>query len=328
MRPVGRREFLLRSGFAGLMGRSALADTKIRALFGGDVIFSRGVAARMERTGESPLQLLAERFKSADLAFVNLESPFSDVPLQSQAEMVFRAEPAAVRHLVDAGIDAVSTANNHVRDCGSRGIEFTLEHLRKHGIVPVGTGRDEAEAYGGTVLERRGVKFGLLAYTFDQANGNYRDSDPRIAMLDIAKMQAGVAALRQKTGLGPVIVSMHAGVEYQAKPHPSQVAFARAAIEAGAKLVVGHHPHVVQTFEMYRGGLILYSLGNLVFDQRRPDTQRGLLAEAIFTPEGHLTGCSLIPVDIVDTAPRVSRKGGESTILLGSAGSESGVTRT
>ena len=327
MRMTSRRELLL-SGLAAFPFTPALADTRIRLLFGGDVIFSRGVATKMEKTGENPLQMLAERFRAADLSFVNLESPFSDQPLIWQAEMVFRADPSAVKHLLDAGIDVVSTANNHVRDCGPRGIEYTLEHLRKNNIVPLGTGRDEAEAYAGAVVERRGVKFGFLAYTFDQSNGNHRDSDPRIAMLDIAKMQTGVAALRRKTGLGPVIVSMHAGVEYQAKPHPSQVEFARAAIDAGAKLVVGHHPHVVQTFEMYRGGLILYSLGNLVFDQRRPDAQRGLLAEAMFTPEGHLTECSLVSVDIVDTAPRVSKRGGESTILIGAmAGSAGGVGR-
>jgi poly-gamma-glutamate synthesis protein (capsule biosynthesis protein) len=284
-----------------------------RLIFGGDVIFARGVAAKIEKTGRSPLCDIAERLRAADIAFVNLESPFSDGPPIMKAEMVFRAEPDHVRHLVEAGVDIVSTANNHVRDCGSSGIAFTLDLLEKHRIAAVGTGKDESTAYGGTILERRSVKFGFLAYTFDQANGNHRDHDPRVAMLDIKRMQAGVAALKTKTDA--VIVSMHAGAEYVSRPYQPQIDFARAAIDAGAQLVAGHHPHVVQTMELYKNGLILYSLGNLVFDQNQPDTRRGLLAEAVFQGP-KLAECTLIPIDIVDTVPRVATGKVPSTVLL------------
>jgi poly-gamma-glutamate capsule biosynthesis protein CapA/YwtB (metallophosphatase superfamily) len=306
---ASRRQWILQT--AAMTGLHAAGKTRL--IFGGDVIFARGVAARIAKTGQSPLRDIAGMLRAADIAFVNLESPFSDRPAIAQAEMVFRASPEYARFLAEAGVDIVSTANNHVRDCGSDGIGFTLDLLTQHKIIAIGTGNSEEAAYGGAVIARGGMRFGFLAYTYDQANGNHRDQDPRIAMLDISRMQLGVKALRTKSDV--VIVSMHAGAEYVARPYTAQIEFARAAIDAGAQLVAGHHPHVVQSMEIYKNGLILYSLGNLVFDQRQPGTERGLLAEASFQGS-KLTECRLIPVDIVDTVPRVSSKDAASTILL------------
>jgi poly-gamma-glutamate capsule biosynthesis protein CapA/YwtB (metallophosphatase superfamily) len=307
---LGRRQWILQAA-AATAGLQAAG--RIRLVFGGDVIFARGVAARIAKTGQSPLRDIAGILRSADIAFVNLESPFSDRPAIAQAEMVFRASPEYARFLAEAGVDIVSTANNHVRDCGADGVGFTLDIMAQHKILAIGTGKSEDAAYSGAVMERGGVRFGFLAYTYDQSNGNYRDQDPRIAMLDVSRMQAGVRALRGKSDV--VIVSMHAGAEYVSRPYAAQIEFARAAIDAGAQMVAGHHPHVVQSMEIYKNGLILYSLGNLVFDQRQPGTQRGLLAEACFQGS-KLTECRLIPVDIVDTVPRVSSKDAASTILL------------
>ncbi|BDC50853.1 hypothetical protein F183_A31690 [Bryobacterales bacterium F-183] len=278
-------------------------------IFGGDVILARGVAQTMQRSKQSPLRHLRDLFRAADIAFVNLESPFSDQPQLRAAEMIFRADPAAINVLTDAGIDIVSTANNHVRDCGARGIEFTLEILEKNGIAAVGTAATEAAAHQGRILERNGIKYGFLAYTYDQSNGNHTTQDPRICNLDIPRMQQSVQSMKADA----VIVSMHAGVEYATKPHPSQTAFARAAIDAGAKLVVGHHPHVIQPPELYKGGLILYSLGNLVFDQNPPATKKGLVATVTFEGPQPRT-CDLTLVDIIDTAPRPAP--GSSTLLL------------
>ena len=218
--------------------------------------------------------------------------------------MVFKAEPDMIAGLELAGIDVVSTANNHVRDCGGHGIEYTLQWLEKHGIAAAGTGLTEDAAHAGAVLERNGTKFGFLGYTYDQTNGNHPDLDDRVAMLEIPQMRADVASLLERADV--VIVSMHAGIEYAVKPHPQQVTFARAAIDAGARVVVGHHPHVVQPWERYRNGVIYYSLGNLVFDQfQRAETQRGALGQVVFA--GHnLERAEMIPVNIVKTVPRVA----------------------
>ncbi|MCZ2079978.1 MAG: CapA family protein [Bryobacteraceae bacterium] len=277
----------------------------LRLLFGGDVMLSRHVGriARQKQDPSWPFRELAGTLKDADIAFVNLESPFSDKGRRTEKGMVFKADPEMISGLVDAGIDVVSTSNNHARDCGSYGVTFTLEWLAKHGILAVGTGATGEIAHAGVVLERKGVRFGFLAYTYDQLNGNYTDHDPRIAVMDLDRMKQNVQSMKTRSDV--IVVSMHAGTEYRRTPHKGQVEFARAAINAGARLVVGHHPHVIQTVEEYGGGLIFYSLGNLVFDQsHRRDTQRGLLAEVIFNG-ARLDGYYLLPVDIKLTVPRV-----------------------
>ncbi len=277
-----------------------------RALFGGDVMLSRyvGSLARQKEDPAWPLRDMGDLFWSADIAFVNLEAPFSDRGRRVESGMVFKAEPEMIAALRAAGIDIVSTANNHARDCGGYGVEFTLDWLAKNGIASVGTAPTAAAAHRGTVLERNGVRFGFLAYTYDQSNGNHSDVDARVAMMDSEQVCDDVQSMRERADVA--IVSMHAGAEYQSTPTPWQRGFARAAIDAGASVVVGHHPHVTQQVESYASGVIFYSLGNLVFDQfQRRETQRGLIADVRFIGS-RIAGYGVIPVDIVRTAPRIA----------------------
>jgi poly-gamma-glutamate synthesis protein (capsule biosynthesis protein) len=277
-------------------------------LLGGDVMLSRYVAALARQHDDPawPMHDIAGLFSQADIAFVNLEAPFSDRGRPVHSGMVFKTEPEMVEALRTAGIDIVSTANNHARDCGAHGLEFTLNWLQKNGIETVGTGPTAELAHAGTILERNQVGFGFLAYTFDQSNGNHADRDNRVAMMDTAAMLEDVKSLRERSDV--VIVSMHAGVEYQPKPNLQQRRFARAAIDAGASVVVGHHPHVTQPVEIYGNGVIFYSLGNLAFDQfQRKETQRGLIADLRFSGK-RLVGYGAIPVEIVRTVPRVAAR--------------------
>jgi poly-gamma-glutamate capsule biosynthesis protein CapA/YwtB (metallophosphatase superfamily) len=277
-----------------------------RLLFGGDVMLSRfvGKIAREHHDPASPLRDLAPVLSQADLAFVNLEAPFSDRGRVVESGMVFKAEPEMIQALEAARISIVSTANNHARDCAGYGVEFTLDWLARHGIATVGSARTPELAHQGTVLERRGIRFGFLAYTYDQSNGNHNDVDPRVPVMDTDQMRDDVRGLRARADVA--IVSMHAGIEYSPMPNAQQKEFAHAAIDAGARIVVGHHPHVTQPWEQYGRGVIFYSLGNLVFDQfQRAETQHGLLAEAIFSGPV-LVHAGVIPVDIVDTVPRLA----------------------
>jgi len=274
-----------------------------RLVFGGDVMLSRhvGKAARYKKDPAWPLRGLAEYLSSASIAFVNLESPFRAGGKPVESGMVFKAEPEIVETLVHAGIDVVSTANNHARDQGEEGLLYTLKLLGEKGIAAAGTGESSEAAHRGAVLQRDGVSFGFLAYTYDQLNGIHAGADQRVAMLDVQQMQRDVRELKRRA---IVVVSMHAGHEYQGRPNAQQVEFARKAIDAGAAVVVGHHPHVAQPVEAYRDGIILYSLGNLVFDQfHRRDTQEGLLAEVVFRGR-RLERAIVYPVRLVNAAPQ------------------------
>jgi poly-gamma-glutamate synthesis protein (capsule biosynthesis protein) len=183
-------------------------------------------------------------------------------------------------------------------------VEFTLDWLAGHGIATVGSAKTPELAHQGTVLIRNGVRFGFLAYTYDQSNGNHTDVDLRVPVMDTDRMREDVRGLLARCDVA--IVSMHAGIEYSPLPNAQQKEFAHAAIDTGARIVVGHHPHVTQPWEQYRSGVIFYSLGNLVFDQfQRAETQRGLLAEAVFSGAA-LVHAGVIPVEIVRTVPRLA----------------------
>lgn len=252
-------------------------------MFAGDVMLSRGVRRAILKAHDPalPFRKIAPLLSGADITFVNLESPFSDRGPYREQGLIFHAPPEAIAGLELAGVDVVSTANNHTRDCGPHGVEFTVRWLRAHHIAAVGSGLSPAETHEGVVLTRHGVRFGFLAYTFDQKNGNWNDLDDRIAMTDIDVMRRDVNALKKRCDV--TIVSMHDGVEYAPKPSRHQIAFAHAAVDAGALLVVGHHPHVIQPNEEYKNGVIFYSLGNFVFDQyQRMATQHGEIAEVLF----------------------------------------------
>ena len=282
------------------------APSLTRVVLGGDVMLSRyvGTLARRHKDPAWSFRDLAPTLSAADIAFVNLESPFSDRDPIADSRMIFRAEGEMIQGLKLAGIDVVSTANNHARDCGSYGVSYTLEWLRRHGIAVAGSAESPAAVRRGAVLERNGVRFGFLAYTYDQSNGNHVLPDERIAVLDVDRMQEDVRCLRQDAGV--VIVSMHAGDEYRQKPNSQQVQFARAAIDAGASVVAGHHPHVAQPLEQYNGGIIFYSLGNLIFDQfQRKETQQGLLAEVTFAGTV-LENYRVALVEIRRTVPRLA----------------------
>ncbi len=244
-----------------------------------------GETARKNHDPAYPFRQIAARLAAADITFANLESPFSDQGRPQVAGMVFKAEPDMVEGLKLAGIDVVSTANNHARDRGVYGIEYTLKLLAANGIAAVGTGTTPEQAHAGAVLQRNGLRFGFLAYAQDPNNGNHTDVEPRVCAMEIPKMREDVAAMRSRADV--VVVSMHAGAEYWTKPHPIQKDFAKAAVEAGAKIVVGHHPHVVQPWERMGDSVVFYSLGNLVFDQyERSATRRGILAEVVFSGTG------------------------------------------
>lgn len=276
-----------------------------RLLFAGDVMFSRGVRRQILLSGDSalPFRKIAPLLAGADLTFINLESPFSDLGPYHEDGLIFHAPPAAIAGLQLAHVAAVSTANNHSRDCGTHGVEFTVAWLCSHGIAPVGSSASADETHRGVVLERNGIRFGFLGYTYDQQNGNWRDIDPRIALADPPVVSQDVTNLRKRCDV--VIVSMHNGLEYMTKPTKAQIEFAHTAINAGAALVIGHHPHVIQPKEIYRSGVIFYSLGNFIFDQfQREATQHGEIAEVDFLGRG-IFSSDIWPVKITPTGPEL-----------------------
>ncbi|MFC1714262.1 CapA family protein [Candidatus Poribacteria bacterium] len=244
----------------------------------GDIMLDRGVGQKIEKRGTGfPFGNVARLLQVADLAFGNLESPISSLgTLTKGKEVTFRAALDAVSGMRDAGIDVVSLANNHAMDYGPNALVETMDVLAHSGVVYVGAGANSAAARRPADLTIRGVKISLLAYTYKfYMVVEAQERQPGVAIASGEQIKADVHKAKEWADV--VIVSFHWGWEYSDHPDKETRELAHLTVEAGADLVIGHHPHVIQGVEVYKGGLICYSLGNFIFDQSSIRTRRGLL---------------------------------------------------
>jgi poly-gamma-glutamate capsule biosynthesis protein CapA/YwtB (metallophosphatase superfamily) len=253
-------------------------------MFVGDIMLSRAVGDKMKKLNNWnwPFEKITDYLAGADLMFGNLEGPVSERGKNVGSEYSFRASPKVVEGLKYAGFDVLSVANNHIGDWTKIAMDDTFAILKDNGIEYAGGGMNEMEAHSAKIKEVNGIKFGFLAYT--ALGAKYTEaqaSSSGIAWLDKEKMEQDIAEAKKSSDI--IIVSMHFGEEYEKKSNVFQQDMARAAIDAGAKLVIGHHPHVVHETEQYHGGFIAYSLGNFIFDQNfSKETMEGMLLKVIF----------------------------------------------
>lgn len=273
-------------------------------VFLGDVALGRSMEAQLARYGPGhPWQGLgpllhgeepAEGQSLPVLSIANLECSLTTRGEPLDKGYLIRAHPMWARSLVAGGIDLVSLANNHALDFGPAGLEETIETLGALGIEVVGAGASSEAAHRPAFLNLGGVRVAFLGYAAARWDGSVDvPATDRLAWSRPGDIRADVEAVRDQADV--VVVLLHAGTEYAATPSADQVAAAHAAVEAGADLVVGHHPHVTQTVERYRQGLIVYSLGDAVFDIPRPAAMRGHLLRVRITAGG-LAGAELWPL--------------------------------
>lgn len=200
---------------------------------------------------------------SADITFGNLEAPFLENCPSNSEGMVFCARPEAIEGLAFGGFNLLSIANNHILNHGQEGLEQTKNFLIKNKIQF----SDPNEI---TTKQVNNVNYGFLS--FDLV------TDPNAPVLERVKENISKVDV--------LLVSLHWGAEYQKEPSAQQKKLAHELLDAGVKIIFGHHPHVVQPMETYGNGLIFYSLGNFIFDQPWSEaTKQGQIAKIIFEGE-------------------------------------------
>jgi len=220
--------------------------------------------------------------KAADIAIANFENPAPNTWRLHTKGMIFSANPRNIAGVKAAGFDWVSMANNHIGDAGKLGIVQTQANLDLYGIRHTGAGKNCADAHKASLLKAGGVTVGILAY--DSIAGYYRcgSTTAGSARLTAKALGKDIAAARAR-GADVVVVFPHWGIEYHASPSLFQVDMGHAAIDAGADLVIGNHPHWAEGMEVYKGKPIWYALGNLVFDQSWSEpTMEGITLELTF----------------------------------------------
>ena len=246
----------------------------------GDIMLGGSAAPELRREGyDYPFALVQPILRQADVVFGNLEGPLTDAGQGAPDKpYVFRSPPAKVAPaLATAGFTVMSLANNHTMDYGVEGLKQTIAALDEARIQHVGAGMNLQEARRPAFVTSADYTLGFLAYSLTFPESFWAQGQrPGTAFGHVSHIRADVAAAREQADV--VVVSFHWGREATTELRDYQSQLAHAAIDSGATVVLGHHPHILQGIEHYKHGIIFYSLGNFVFGSYSRKATRSIIA--------------------------------------------------
>ncbi|WP_181348468.1 CapA family protein [Thalassobacillus sp. CUG 92003] len=265
-------------------------DSEFTASFVGDMMFGRFTKEVPEAYGEDYLlEHVRPYFEASDYVTGNFENPVltqdkeNYEPIEKAIQL--KTDRAKVKELVESNFTNVSLANNHTMDYGPQGMMDTLEVFNDEGLEYVGAGENAEEANQIKLSEHNGITVATLGYSDVYVEGfEAFEFRPGIALADPEVFLQKVSEAKQQADL--VIVHMHWGAEYDNEPHPRQEKIGHAIADAGADILVGHHPHVLSPVEVYNDSVIFYSLGNFIFDQGWSRTRDSALVKYDLLEDG------------------------------------------
>lgn len=251
----------------------------------GDIRLDGPQGVLLKLMGPAALTRRVRPWLSGDIVFGNLETAVTGRGEKAEKRWNIRCPAKNLDALSEAGYTVLNLANNHVMDYGRTGLEDTLDALNERGFLHMGAGKDLGAARRPVFVEAGGLKVGFLGLTStvpDEMWAKARKAGT--AYSDFDRFPRWIREARK--GCDVLVVSFHGGVEKADFPHEIQRAFGRAAVDAGADLVLGHHPHVLQPVELYKGKPILHSLGNFIFVSPTPSTRWSAIARIRLGREG------------------------------------------
>lgn len=288
-------------------------SSTLRLMAVGDLMLAGGIGRRIVRDGPgAPWLDVAAYFGSADLVVGNLECTISVRGTPWPKRNRFRAPLAAADSLATAGIDLVGLANNHSLDYGAIAFGDTLQLLGERAIEHVGGGRDLAHARAPAIVERNGLRLAFLGYILPNAGPqpwypgqwNATKSRPGLAVGTPDTVAADVSAVR--TSVDVVVVLFHGGFERRTGQSNQVLDFTNAAVRAGAALVLGSHPNVLQGYHSEGGSLVAYGLGRFVSDRRTGASIDSAILDVTLSAAG-VDSFTWIPIVIEGGFPRPAR---------------------
>lgn len=286
-----------------------IGENLITVVATGDVIPARSTNFQTTQRNDFtwPFQKTADILKSADVTFINLETPLmKDCQLINEG-MKFCGSDKHIEGLIFAGVDVASFANNHSANYGKPGSEETKKLLEDNGILVTGLN-------GPAYKTIRGIKFAFLGYSDIEKT-------PLVSVADENKIIAEVKEAKKNADV--VIVQYHWGTEYITPPEERQKQLGRLTIDSGADLVIGNHPHWIKPIEFYKGKLITYAHGNFIFDQEwSQKTKEGIVGKYVFDGK-NLVDVQYLPVEIVNFGQPYFLEGASKQKILDELYSES-----
>ncbi len=271
-------------------------------LFIGDIMLGRSVETLSKKHGAAyPFSDVKDFFKQHSAVIGNLEGPIRSKHIQTpNGSMHFSFDQSVSKLLKESGVTHVTLANNHTHDEGSVGLQETRDYLKKAGVESFGDPQVFSNDFSATVYGNI-VLLGLHATNSMPSGSVIRDV---------------ITHVREYQHPKYIIVTVHWGTEYRDTASEFQKKLGHRLIDAGADMVIGHHPHVIETIERYKGKVIVYSLGNFIFDQYfSKETQQGLALQV--NPQ--TLGTKLIPIAIPKSKPKVMSSSDAKKVLIGIA---------
>ncbi len=266
--PICEQEFWLGSHTESMHRQLSRWNRDLTIGFGGDVMIGRLVNEILDQKPSSYIWGdLLPILKSNDLNVVNLETTLTTSMARVPKVFNFKADPEKVAALKEGRIDVVNLANNHCLDFAEEGLLETIRVLDLAHIFHVGAGRDLKEAKAPCVIEKKGMKIGLLGCTDNEPTWKATTSRPGTNFLEVGDLDAireSIVRLRPQVDL--LILSMHWGPNMRQRPAADFRSFAHELIDLGVDILHGHSAHLFQGVEIYKKGLILYDTGDLVDD--------------------------------------------------------------
>lgn len=288
----------------------------VHIIASGDILLDRGVSEYLENSGyDYPYDDIKEEIIKGDIAIANLECPLTDSgnAVLKRPELIFKGSRLNAAALKRAGFDILNLANNHTMDQGREGLTDTIKLLESSDIRTLGAGMTRSEARKPVFIKKGRIGVGFLGYCDFPPEGYMYDEDKAdVARADMKSLGEEVKAARENCDF--LVVSFHWGKEFDCYPGDRQREMAHAAIENGADLIIGHHPHVLQGVEEYKGKLIFYSLGNFVFDRQLPKGTDESVIIDIAVDSGGWKEFRIVPVRIEDCRPVIAK--GQSAELI------------
>jgi hypothetical protein len=270
-------------------------------LAGGDVMLGGRARKAVEEFGiDYPLAAVQPLLALSPIVMANLEGPFAANAQRVDRQFSYRVKPGLAAALPHAGINVVTLANNHLMDCDRDGVTETLDALRRVGVSPVGAGTNQSAAHAPVIMDAHGRRIGILAYYWNRRCAA-TSSLPGSAMDPPESLEEDIRSLRARADR--IVVTFHWGIPYDRTPSAEDRAKARFAVDCGADVVIGHHAHVLQPFEIYRGRPIFYSVGNFAFGSGNSHAE-GCLIGIRF--DDHATTATIYPLYVKNRDPRVN----------------------
>lgn len=281
--------------------RSAARPVVLHAV--GDIMLAGSGTATFARTGyDYAFAATARELRRADIALGNLEAPLTVRGEEFKGKKFrFRASPKAAAAMKRAGFSVVTLANNHIMDFGETGLLDTIRGLDREHLHCAGAGNNLAMARRPAVVERNGAKVAFLAYSLTQPL-EFFAGESRAGTAPGYSRYFREDIIKARSAADYVVVSFHWGGEGLSAPRQYQVEAARSAIDAGADVIIGHHPHVLQGIERYGRGVIFYSLGNFAFGSMSRHAASSVMAR--ITLDGGVREVEVLPLNVLNAEVR------------------------